>query len=369
MSTLLIASRKGLFTADRAAFAGQAGDWQVSSHHFHGDAVTQVLADPRDGAWYVALRLGHFGVKMQKSMDRGATWTEIAAPAFPPKPTEGPWADDAMPWTVDLVWSLAAGGAHEKGTLWAGCMPAGMFRSQDGGASWQLMDALWLDERRKGWFGGGNDYPGLHAICVDPRDSNRVTIAISCGGVWRTLDAGANWQLIGKGFHAPYMPPERDGDANVQDVHAMAACTAEPDVMWAQHHDGTYRSVDGGAHWSRTAAPMPTDFGFTIVADPVNPMRAWTVPAQADTHRYAIAGAMCVCRTDDGGKHWTAFRDGLPQSFAYHLVYRHGLALAPDGRTMAMASTTGGAWLSEDAGESWTLMEAQLPPVAAVAWA
>ena len=112
---------------------------------------------------------------------------------------------------------------------------------------------------------------------------------------------------------------------------------------------------------------MPTDFGFTIVADPVNPLCAWTVPAQADTHRYAIAGAMCVCRTDDGGKHWTAFRDGLPQSFAYHLVYRHGLALAPDGRTMAMASTTGGAWLSEDAGESWTALGAQLPPVAAVA--
>ena len=231
------------------------------------------------------------------------------------------------------------------------------------------MDALWLDERRKGWFGGGNDHPGLHAICVDPRDSNRLTIAISCGGVWRSEDAGKNWQLQGKGFHAPYMPPDVEEDANVQDVHAMSACAAQPDVMWAQHHAGTYRSVDGGAHWSRTAAPMPTDFGFTIVADPVNPLRAWTVPAQADTHRYAIAGAMCVCRTDDGGKHWTAFRDGLPQQFAYHLVYRHGLALAPDGRTMAMASTTGGAWLSEDAGESWTALAAQLPPVAALAWA
>lgn len=91
--------------------------------------MTQVLADPRDGVWYAALRLGHFGVKMQKSMDRGATWTETAAPAFPGKPLEGPWADDATPWTVDLVWSLAAGGPHEKGTLWAGCMPTGLFCS------------------------------------------------------------------------------------------------------------------------------------------------------------------------------------------------------------------------------------------------
>ena len=285
MSTLLIASRKGLFIADRAAFARQVGEWQVSSHHFHGNSVTQVLADSRGGAWCAALRLGHFGVKMQKCMDRGATWTELPAPAFLAKPTDGPWADDAMPWMVDLVWSLAAGGPHEKGTLWAGCAPAELFGSQDGGASWQLMDALWLDERRKGWFGGGNGHPGLHAVCVDSRDSNRVTIAISCGGVWRTLDAVAHWRLLGKGFHAPYMPPERDGDASVQDVHAMAACTAQPDVMWAQHHAGTYRSVDGGAHWSRTAAAMPTVFGLPIVADPVNPLRGWTVPAQADTHR------------------------------------------------------------------------------------
>ena len=96
-------------------------------------------------------------------------------------------------------------------------MPAGLFRSQDGGDSWQLMDSLWLDERRKGWMGGGNDHPGLHAICVDPRDSRHVTVAISCGGVWSTQDAGANWQLLGKGMHAPYMPPEAGNDPNIQD--------------------------------------------------------------------------------------------------------------------------------------------------------
>ena len=108
---------------------------------------------------------------------------------------------------------------------------------------------------------------------------------------------------------------------------------------------------------------------FVIVADPVNALRAWVAPALADTHRYAVDGAMCVMRTDDGGKTWRAFRSGLPQSHAYDLVYRHGLALAPDRKTMAMASTTGNAWLSEDAGENWVALNAQLPPVAAVAWA
>lgn len=123
LGTLLIASRKGLFTACRDADSR----WQIQSHHFPGEPVTQALADPRDGSWYAALRLGHFGLKVHKSIDRGASWTEIAAPAFPPKPATGPWADDETPWTVDLVWSLNAGGVSEPGVLWAGCMPAGLF--------------------------------------------------------------------------------------------------------------------------------------------------------------------------------------------------------------------------------------------------
>lgn len=369
--TLLIASRKGLFTANRSS----TGAWQISSHHFHGEPVTQVLADPRDGAWYAALRLGHYGVKMKKSFDRGATWTEIPAPAFPKKPEQGTWADDATPWTVDLVWSLAAvseGDAAQPGAMWAGCMPAGMFRSNDGGASWNLCESFWLDERRKFWMGGGNDYPGLHSISVDPRDARRATVAISCGGVWRTTDSGANWRLIGNGFDANYLPPEIANEPNGQDVHCLSLCAAHPDVMWAQHHAGVYRSTDGGENFTRLTAPMKGDFGFVIVADPVNPLRAWVAPALSDMVRYAVDGAMCVARTDDGGKTWQQFRNGLPQSHAYHLVYRHGLALAPtsgDARTLAMASTTGGAWVSEDAGESWIAIDAALPPVAAVKWA
>ena len=366
--TLLIASRKGLFTANRSS----AGTWDITSHHFHGEPVTQVLADPRDGAWYAALRLGHYGVKMRKSTDRGATWTEIPAPAFPKKPEQGAWADDATPWTVELVWSLAAVSAAQPGALWAGCMPAGMFRSNDGGASWNLCESFWRDERRKAWMGGGNDYPGLHSISVDPRDDRRATIAISCGGVWRTKDSGASWQLIGNGLDAQYMPTELAADPNVQDVHSLSVCAAQPEVMWVQHHAGVYRSTDGGENFTRLTAPMQGDFGFVIVADPVNPLRAWVAPALSDMYRYAVDGAMCVARTDDGGNTWQLFRNGLPQQHAYHLVYRHGLALAPtsgDARMLAMASTTGGAWVSEDAGEHWVALDAALPPVAAVGWA
>jgi len=359
---LLISSRKGLFVADR-----EGGRWGIREHHFAGDALTLSFADPRDGAWYAALKLGHFGVKLQRSDDRGKTWTEVAAPAFPKKPDSGPWVDDETPWTVDLIWSFAAG---KNGRLWAGCMPAGLFHSDDRGASWQLCDSFWLDERRKGWFGGGNDHPGLHSIVVDPRDPACITIAISCGGVWKSADNGATWQLFGKGFHASYTPPDAEDDPNVQDVHSLVGCAAHPDVLWAQHHEGAYRSSDGGLSFKRLTAPLKGDFGFVMVADPVNPLRAWVAPATADVHRYAVDGAVCVCRTDDGGQTWTALRKGLPQTHAYHLVYRHGLALAPgDGRTLAMASTTGAAWVSEDAGESWTALDAALPPVAAVEWA
>ena len=127
------------------------------------------------------------------------------------------------------------------------------------------------------------------------------------------------------------MPLEVERDANVQDVHAMSCCAAQPDVMWAQHRAGTYRSVDGGARSSRTAEPKPTDFGFTIVADPVNSLRAWTVPAQADTHRYAIAGALCVCRTDDGGRRWP--------SMAAPWRWRRPRAVLVSARTQASRGT------------------------------
>ena len=363
-TTLLVASRKGLIAVE-----GGNGRWRCGAPHFAGDAVSQVLADPRDGAWYAALRLGHFGVKLRKSTDRGVNWTEIAAPAFPEKPTAGPWADDPTPWSVDLIWALAPGGAAEPGTLWAGCLPAGLFRSTDGGASWQLVRSLWEDERRREWMGGGYDHAGIHSVLVDPRDHRHLTLGISCGGVWQTRDAGDTWALTGDGLRADFMPEERAFDPNIQDPHAVAMCAAQPDHLWLQHHCGLYRSTDGGLRWQNIPAPAPSGFGFAVVADPQRPGRAWFVPAQADACRFPVNGRLVVNRTDDGGQTFRSFGDGLPQTDAYDLVYRHALVVTPDGRTLAMASTTGSLWISEDAGERWQLVNAHLPPVAALAWA
>lgn len=363
MPSLLVATRKGLFEVQ-----GAGAHWSIGPPHFAGDPVSQVLADPRNGHWYAALRLGHFGVKLRKSTDRGATWTEVAAPAFPPKPSEGPWAEDPTPWNVDMIWSLSAGATHEPDVLWAGCMPAGLFKSEDAGQSWTLNQPLWEEPRRLAWFGGGNDHPGMHSVLVDPRDARHLTVAISCGGVWQSRDGGESWTLTGEGMKADYLPPESAQDANTQDPHRMVQCAAEPDVLWLQHHCGIYRSQDGGQHWLPLDAPDPSGFGFAVACDPVDPRRAWFVPAQADAQRFPVDGKMVVTRTDDAGASFRVLDAGLPASHAYHLVYRHCLEVAPDGQTLAMASTTGGLWIGVDGGEHWHCVSRDLPPVAALGW-
>lgn len=144
----------------------------------------------------------------------------------------------------------------------------------------------------------------------------------------------------------------------------MVQCMANPAVLWVQHHCGIYRSDDGGQQWNGIVAPEPSGFGFAVACDPHNPQRAWFVPAQADACRIPVEGRMVVNRTDDGGASFQTFSSGLPQRHAYHLVYRHGLDVSADGQTLAMASTTGGLWISADAGEHWQAVSNDLPPVA-----
>lgn len=357
MQLLQVATRKGLFLVER----GKTG-WHPGHPHFPGEPVTQVAADA-DGNWYAALRLGHFGVKIKRSRNRGASWEDVATPAFPTRPTEGPWKDDPTPWTLDMVWCLEAGG----GKLWAGGLPAGLFVSGDGADSWQLVESLWYQEGRAQWVGGGYDQAGIHSIVVDPRDARHVTLAISCAGVWQTRDGGASWANTSQGMDAgPYMPPEKRFDGSVQDVHRISACAAQPDVVWAQNHVGIYRSIDAGMSWQTITAPAPSGFGFAVAAHPRDPQRAWFAPAHSDQQRMPVDGRMVVNETRDGGAHFESLGYGLPPKDAYHLVYRHGLVVADDGRTLAMASTTGGLWISEDEGQLWHCVSRDLPPVAQV---
>jgi len=356
-----LATRKGLFEIYRTHEA-----WHLDRQHFLGDPVSMVLPDRRDGTLYAALSLGHFGSKLHRLDPGAAEWTEIAAPAFPPKPED---SDDKVDWAVKQIWSLAAGGPDQPGVLWAGTLPGGLFRSNDRGDSWHLVEPLWNLPERAQWMGGGYDVPGIHSICVDPRDSRSVLVGVSCGGAWLTNDGGESWAPRAKGMVATYMPPELAEVEAVQDPHRIVRCAGEPDKLWCQHHNGIWRSVDNGAHWTEVRAAPLSNFGFAVAVHPADGETAWFVPAEADSKRVPPRAALAVTRTVDGGESFTAWRGGLPQQHCYDLVYRHGLAVSDDGQLLLMGSTTGGAWLSEDGGGQWQTVSTTLPPIYAVSFA
>jgi hypothetical protein len=353
-----IATRKGLFRIDRTS-----GGWRIGPVSFLGEPVSMVLADPRDGTLYAALNLGHFGVKLHRSADQGASWEEVGVPVYPPQPED---RKDEAAWKLQQIWSLAAGGADQPGLLWAGTLPGGLFVSRDRGASWQLVESLWNLPSRKEWFGGGYDVPGIHSILVDPRDARTVTIAISCGGVWTTRDAGASWTVTAKGMRATFMPPERQEDPNIQDPHCVVRCRVQPDVLWCQHHNGIWRSTDGARQWVEIEHAAVSNFGFAVAVDPNDGDTAWFAPAIADQQRVPKGAALVVTRTRDGGRTFDECREGLPQSQCYELAYRHGLDVSPDGRSLALGTTTGGLWISDDQGNRWQTISSSLPPIHAV---
>ena len=353
--TLYAATRKGLFTLH-----ADGRSWRVDRTAFLGQPVTAVLPDRRDGTLYAALNLGHFGVKLHRSEDGGATWTELPAPAFAaaPEGKEGP--------SVSLIWTLAPGGPDRPDEIWAGTLPGGLFHSTDRGESWSLNESLWTVPERTQWFGGGYDEPGIHSILVDPRDSARLTVGVSCGGVWTSADSGKSWALGGTGLRADYMPPDMKDDRHIQDPHLLACCAAAPDRLWCQHHNGIFRSDDGGVHFTEITTATPSAFGFAVAAHPQDPDTAWFVPAVKDECRVPVDGRFVVTRTRDGGETFETLADGLPDGNAYDLVYRHALAIDESGDRLAMGSTTGGLWVSDTAGERWALVSAHLPPVAQV---
>ena len=362
--TLFVATRKGLFRVAR----GRDG-WRLASPAFLGDPVSAVL--PRkDGSVLAALDLGHFGVKLHVSDGRRRHVRRDGLSGLPGPDRRGE-AAEAMrtkpsPWQVQKIWTLEEAA---DGVLWAGAIPAGLFRSTDGGATWSLVRDLWDRPERGEWFGGGYDHAGIHSIAPDPRSAGALLVGISCGGVWSTEDAGATWSSSAKGMRAAYMPPEKAYEENVQDPHRVARCGAKPDILWAQHHNGVFRTKDGAKTWTEIEKAGPSTFGFAVAAHPEDPGTAWFVPAVKDEKRVPVDGRLVVTRTRDGGTTFDVLGRGLPERDAYDLVYRHGLDVDASGRTLAFGSTTGSLFVSEDAGDSWTLVSAHLPPVYAVRFA
>lgn len=366
-SPLYVATRKGLFRLRRSAW----GEWDIQCIGFLAEPVSMMLEDPRDGTIYAALDLGHFGAKLHRSLDGGRSWTEIPAPAFPNQPpppadpSQRPARNPDAP-SVRMIWSLEAGGPGEPGVLWAGTLPGALFRSPDAGESWKLNEPLWNRPERQQWMGGGYDVSGVHSILVNPRNARHLTLGVSIGGVWVSTDGGDSWHVRGKGLRAEYLPPELAHDPVQQDPHRVVACAARPEVLWAQHHNGVFRSTDGGDAWTEIRTVEPSVFGFTVAVHPKNPDIAWFVPAQKDERRVPVGAKLVVARTRDGGQSFEVLNKGLPKEDAYDLVYRHALDVDAEGELLAFGSTTGNLWVSENGGDAWTCVTHHLPPIYAV---
>ncbi len=357
--TLHIGTRKGLFTARRTA----PGNWRIQHPpRFLGEPVTMLLTDPRNGDRYSALNLGHFGVKLFRADSGSEDWREIAVPAYPAETDEeGP--------SLAQIWELVPGGSDRPGSLWAGTIPGGLFRSDDRGDSWTLVESLWQRPEREVWFGGGYDAAGIHSICVHPRDSDRLSLAISCGGVWESGDGGLSWSQTGQGLRAAFLPPEQAYEPVSQDPHRMVRCATAPERLWIQHHNGIFRSDDGALNFVEIENVEPSVFGFAVAVHPQDPDTAWFVPAIKDEFRIPVDGRLVVTRTRDGGRSFQKLDQGLPAEPSYDLVYRHGLDVDASGEVLAFGSTTGGLWVSEDQGDSWQCLSAHLPPINVVRFA
>jgi len=347
-----VATRKGLFELAR-----KGKRWEIARVSFLAEPVSMMLPPTVSGRMLAALNLGHFGVKVHASDDSGVTWHEVGTPAYPTQPADA----TGVPWKLVQIWAMES----VAGALWAGTLPGGLFRSDDGGDSWQLVDSLWSRPERLGWFGGGYDVPGIHSILPHPERTGELLVGVSCGGVWGSRAGATQWELQAKGMRADFMPPEQAEDQNTQDPHRIVACMARPSVLWCQHHNGIFKSVDGSASWQELNAPL-SSFGFAVAAHPVDADTAWFVPAIKDEKRVPVDAAMVVNRTRDGGRSFESLRQGLPQKDCYDLVHRHGLAVDDSGASLLMGSTTGNLWASDDGGDHWLSVSTHLPPIHAV---
>lgn len=387
---LLLGTRKGTIIVDRT----KAG-WQPRPIEHAGVPVCYAARDPRNGTLWASLDHGHWGPKLSRSRDGGATWVDVSSLKYPegaryivkvlPTPDFDPAAPSGAPEyadaTVYKIWNIAFGAAHQPGRMYAGTIPGGLFVSDDGGDSWELNRPLWNHESRGGdlfagdatsnncWSGtpASIDYgvfePGIHSIVIDPRNADHLYVAASSAGVIESTDGGKTWTGRNRGMLNDYMPePE---SAWGHDPHFVAACNGQPDHLWQQNHCGVFYSSDGAKNWKKVSAPEAgVHFGFPIAVDAHDGRTAWIVPARSDAARMALSDGLCVARTTDGGQSWQVQRNGLPQAHAYDVVLRHSLDVAGD--CVCFGSTSGNVYLSEDRGETWASLGSNFPPVYSV---
>ena len=382
---VLVGTRKGAFILEAD---GKREKWDVSGPHFAGWEMYHLKGSPADpNRIYASQTSGWFGQLIQRSDDGGKTWRQPGTPPGEP-PAPGPpkaasnkfvydasaetgkpltthqWYDGTQrPWEFKRVWHLEPS-LTDPDAVYAGVEDAALFRSTDGGENWQELAGL------RGHGTGPKWQPGaggmcLHSIILDPSDPNRIFIAISAAGAFRTDDGGKTWKPINRGLRSQYIP---DPDAEIGHcVHHIAMHRARPGVLFMQKHWDVMRSDNAGDSWQEISGNLPTDFGFVIDVHAHEPETIYVVPIKSDSEHFVPEGKLRVFRSRSGGNEWEALTKGLPQRDCYVNVLRDAMAVDSLDKCGVYFGTSGGqVYASADAGDSWAPIVRDLPAVLSV---
>lgn len=360
---VLVGTKKGAFvlTAD-----GKRDKWDVRGPFFGGWEIYHLKGSPVDpNRIYASQCSGWFGQMIQRSNDGGETWEPVDNKfVYDGVPGTHMWYDGTPhPWEFKRVWHLEPS-LTDPDTVYAGVEDAALFQSTDGGKSWNELAGL------RGHGSGSKWQPGaggmcLHTILLDPSDPNRIFIAISAAGAFRTDDGGQSWKPINKGLHSQYIP---DPTAEVGHcVHRIAMHRARPNVLFMQKHWDVMRSNDAGETWHEVSGDLPTDFGFVIDVHAHEPETIFVVPIKSDSEHYPPDGKLRVYRSRKGGNDWEPLGRGLPERNCYVNVLRDAMSVDSLDSCGVYFGTTGGqVYVSPDSGDTWSAIVRDLPAVVSV---
>jgi hypothetical protein len=360
---ILVGTRKGAFvlTAD-----GKREQWEVSGPHFAGWEVFHVKGSPVEpNRLYAAQSTGWFGQLIQRSDDGGETWEPVGNEfVYEGDPgTHQSYDGTQHPWEFARVWHLGPS-PDDPETVYAGVADAALFRSRDGGQSWQELAGL---REAKGhlWQPGAGGLC-LHTILLEPGNANRIFVAISAAGAFRSENGGETWLPVNRGLRSSYELPDADADVG-HCVHSIARHPTRPEVLFMQKHWDVMRSDDAGEQWYEISGNLPSDFGFPIAVHAHEPETVYVVPIKSDSEHYPPEGKLRVYRSRTGGGEWEALTTGLPQRHCYVNVLRDALAVDSLDECGVYFGTTGGqVYASSDGGDRWTAIVRDLPSVLSV---